>query len=256
MFFAAGVGAYGAAMFHLFTHAFFKALLFLGAGIGDPRHAPRAGHALSTARLRKEIPFTFWAMTDRHAGDHRRRHHPGRRACRASASPASSRRTRSSRAPIASGTGARRLRLLRRRVRGAADQLLLLAADLPDLLRQAALGRSPSISSTRCTAIITTIRTPRMPATTPSAHEAGAHEVPTGTGGYHPHESPWTMLVPLGLLVARRGLRRLALPRRRSSSAEDGAHFWARQHRLRRASRPRDARGAALGEAVGDARRC
>lgn len=32
MFFAAGVGAYSAAMFHLMTHAFFKALLFLGAG--------------------------------------------------------------------------------------------------------------------------------------------------------------------------------------------------------------------------------
>ena len=32
MFFAAGVGAYGVAMFHLFTHAFFKALLFLGSG--------------------------------------------------------------------------------------------------------------------------------------------------------------------------------------------------------------------------------
>ncbi len=32
MFFAVGVSAYGAAMFHLFTHAFFKALLFLGAG--------------------------------------------------------------------------------------------------------------------------------------------------------------------------------------------------------------------------------
>ncbi len=32
MFFAAGVSAYGAAMFHLMTHAFFKALLFLGAG--------------------------------------------------------------------------------------------------------------------------------------------------------------------------------------------------------------------------------
>ncbi|MEX1205958.1 MAG: NADH-quinone oxidoreductase subunit L [Dongiaceae bacterium] len=32
MFFAAGVSAYGAAMFHLYTHAFFKALLFLGAG--------------------------------------------------------------------------------------------------------------------------------------------------------------------------------------------------------------------------------
>ena len=32
MFFATGVGAYSAAMFHLFTHAFFKALLFLGSG--------------------------------------------------------------------------------------------------------------------------------------------------------------------------------------------------------------------------------
>src|SRR5678816_3809752 len=32
MFMAAGVGAYQAGMFHLFTHAFFKALLFLGAG--------------------------------------------------------------------------------------------------------------------------------------------------------------------------------------------------------------------------------
>ena len=32
MFFAAGVGAYHVAIFHLFTHAFFKALLFLGAG--------------------------------------------------------------------------------------------------------------------------------------------------------------------------------------------------------------------------------
>ena len=32
MFVAAGSGVYGAAMFHLFTHAFFKAMLFLGAG--------------------------------------------------------------------------------------------------------------------------------------------------------------------------------------------------------------------------------
>ena len=45
MFFAAGVGAYSAAMFHLMTHAFFKALLFLGLGLGDPRHDRRAGHA-------------------------------------------------------------------------------------------------------------------------------------------------------------------------------------------------------------------
>ena len=62
MFFAAGVGAYGAAMFHLFTHAFFKALLFLGAG-----SVIHAMHHEQDMRyyggLRKEIPLTFWAMT-------------------------------------------------------------------------------------------------------------------------------------------------------------------------------------------------
>jgi NADH-quinone oxidoreductase subunit L len=61
MFFAAGVGAYGAAMFHLFTHAFFKALLFLGAG-----SVIHAMHHEQDMRyyggLRKEIPVTFWGM--------------------------------------------------------------------------------------------------------------------------------------------------------------------------------------------------
>jgi NADH-quinone oxidoreductase subunit L len=61
MFFAAGTGAYGAAMFHLFTHAFFKALLFLGAG-----SVIHAMHHEQDMRyyggLRKAIPFTFWAM--------------------------------------------------------------------------------------------------------------------------------------------------------------------------------------------------
>ena len=42
---ALGVSAYSAAIFHLMTHAFFKALLFLAAGLGDHRHASRAGHA-------------------------------------------------------------------------------------------------------------------------------------------------------------------------------------------------------------------
>lgn len=62
MFFAAGVGAYGAAMFHLFTHAFFKALLFLGAG-----SVIHAMHHEQDMRyyggLRKHIPITFWVMT-------------------------------------------------------------------------------------------------------------------------------------------------------------------------------------------------
>lgn len=61
MFFAAGVGAYNVAMFHLFTHAFFKALLFLGAG-----SVIHAMHHEQDMRyyggLRKEIPITFWAM--------------------------------------------------------------------------------------------------------------------------------------------------------------------------------------------------
>jgi len=61
MFFAAGVGAYGAAMFHLFTHAFFKALLFLGAG--SVIHAMHHEQDMRYyGALRKEIPFTFWAM--------------------------------------------------------------------------------------------------------------------------------------------------------------------------------------------------
>ncbi|MFO1240402.1 MAG: NADH-quinone oxidoreductase subunit L [Sphingomonadaceae bacterium] len=61
MFFAAGVGAYGAAMFHLFTHAFFKALLFLGAG--SVIHAMHHEQDMRYyGALRKQIPLTFYAM--------------------------------------------------------------------------------------------------------------------------------------------------------------------------------------------------
>jgi NADH-quinone oxidoreductase subunit L len=62
MFLACGVGAYTAGIFHLLTHAFFKALLFLAAG--------SVIHALSGEQdmrkmggLRKRIPITFWTMT-------------------------------------------------------------------------------------------------------------------------------------------------------------------------------------------------
>ncbi|MEW9853974.1 NADH-quinone oxidoreductase subunit L [Novosphingobium sp. M1R2S20] len=62
MFFAAGVGAYGASMFHLFTHAFFKALLFLGAG--SVIHAMHHEQDMRYyGALRSKIPVTFWAMT-------------------------------------------------------------------------------------------------------------------------------------------------------------------------------------------------
>lgn len=61
MFVALGVGAYGAAVFHLFTHAFFKALLFLGAGsvihaVSDEQDMRKMGG------LRKHIKITYWMM--------------------------------------------------------------------------------------------------------------------------------------------------------------------------------------------------
>jgi len=61
MFFAAGVGAYGAAMFHLFTHAFFKALLFLCAGsvihaMSDEQDMRRMGG------IWKLVPYTYALM--------------------------------------------------------------------------------------------------------------------------------------------------------------------------------------------------
>ncbi len=61
MFVAAGAGVYGAAMFHLFTHAFFKAMLFLGAG--SVIHAMHHEQDMRNyGGLRKKIPYTFWAM--------------------------------------------------------------------------------------------------------------------------------------------------------------------------------------------------
>jgi NADH-quinone oxidoreductase subunit L len=61
MFVAMGVGAYSVGMFHLFTHAFFKALLFLGSG-----SVIMAMHHEQDIRnmggLRHKIPFTYWTM--------------------------------------------------------------------------------------------------------------------------------------------------------------------------------------------------
>ena len=61
MFVAAGCGVYSVAMFHLFTHAFFKAMLFLGAG--SVIHAMHHEQDLRNyGGLRKKIPLTFYAM--------------------------------------------------------------------------------------------------------------------------------------------------------------------------------------------------
>ena len=57
MMLALGVGAYGAAIFHLFTHAFFKALLFLGSG--SVNHASGTFDMRYMGGLRKAMPWTY-----------------------------------------------------------------------------------------------------------------------------------------------------------------------------------------------------
>src|SRR4051812_6817985 len=61
MFLAMGVGAYAAGVFHLYTHAFFKALLFLGSGavihaLGGEQDLRRMGG------LKKDLPITYWTF--------------------------------------------------------------------------------------------------------------------------------------------------------------------------------------------------
>jgi NADH-quinone oxidoreductase subunit L len=78
MFIGVGVGAYAAGVFHLMTHAFFKALLFLGSGavIHAMHHAFHATHSHRDAQdmrnmggLRRYMPITFCHDVDRHARD-------------------------------------------------------------------------------------------------------------------------------------------------------------------------------------------
>jgi NADH-quinone oxidoreductase subunit L len=71
MFLGVGTGAYTSGLFHLATHAFFKALLFLGAGsvIYTMHHAYHATHSHADAQdmrnmggLKQYLPITFWLM--------------------------------------------------------------------------------------------------------------------------------------------------------------------------------------------------
>jgi NADH-quinone oxidoreductase subunit L len=186
MFFAAGVGAYGAAMFHLFTHAFFKALLFLGAG-----SVIHAMHHEQDMRfyggLRQEIPWTFWAMI----------------------------------AGTLAITGV-----------GILGVFGFAGFYSKDAILEAAFA-SGSVHGTIAfwigafAALLTSFYSwrlifltfygqPRWAASEHVQHAVqGQHEAPDeehgdsahdtgmppqGTAGYHPHESPWTILVPLALL--------------------------------------------------------
>ena len=138
MFFAAGVGAYQAAMFHLFTHAFFKALLFLGAGSvihgmhheQDMRkHGRRCGSCL---------PITYAVMTI------------GTLAITGLGIPgvelgfagfySKDAIIESAYAAARAAIGGGLLRLRRRHPRGRPDRLLLLAPGVHDLQRHSQRG--------------------------------------------------------------------------------------------------------------------
>ena len=88
MFVGLGVGGFGLGIFHLFTHAFFKALLFLVLRLGDHRDAPRAGHA---PHGRAAHPHPAHLLGDDDRGRWRSSASRSRRA--------GTRRTRSSRPP-------------------------------------------------------------------------------------------------------------------------------------------------------------
>ena len=63
-----GVGGWAAGLFHLITHAFFKALLFLGAGSVYPRR-PHVRDAACWAGCGKKMPITAFTMLAGDAGD-------------------------------------------------------------------------------------------------------------------------------------------------------------------------------------------
>jgi NADH-quinone oxidoreductase subunit L len=197
MFFAAGVGAYGVAMFHLFTHAFFKALLFLGAG-----SVIHAMHHEQDMRyyggLRKHIPLTFYAML---AGT-----------------------------LAITGLGVYHLGV------GFAGFWS------KDAVLEVAFARGTQISVTAfwlgvVAALLTSFYSWRLmfltfwgkPRWIESEHiQHSVHKTPEQagedtTGGYHPHESPVAMLIPLGVLtIGAVGAGQVFAPH-----FLDSAAFWA-----------------------------
>ena len=212
MFFAAGIGAYNAAMFHLFTHAFFKALLFLGAG-----SVIHAMHHEQDMRyygdLRKHIPLTFWAMM---AGT-----------------------------LAITGVG----------IVGVGGFAGFYSKDA--IIEAAFASASPyhiyAFVIGVLAALLTSFYSWRLMFLTffgkprwdqsehiqhaahdnDHAHDDHGHESTDGTAGYHPHESPLSMLIPLAVLAfgavfAGFGFHAVFLePESESKLMQSAAAFWA-----------------------------
>jgi NADH-quinone oxidoreductase subunit L len=224
MFFAAGVGAYGAAMFHLFTHAFFKALLFLGAG--SVIHAMHHEQDMRFyGALRREIPLTFWAMTIGTLAI------TGVGIIQVAGLPSFGFAGFFSKDAIiesayASGTT----------LGGLAFFIGVFAALLTSfyswrLVFLTFFGKARWAQSEHIQHALHDSHGHDDPAQEDAGHdsrphEASPHEVPAGTGGYHPHESPWTMLVPLGLLSVGAVFAGIVF-HEWFIGAEAGPRFWA-----------------------------
>ncbi|MBN8807204.1 MAG: NADH-quinone oxidoreductase subunit L [Sphingomonas sp.] len=195
MFFAAGSGAYGAAMFHLFTHAFFKALLFLGAG-----SVIHAMHHEQDMRfyggLRKSIPVTFWVML------------LGTLAITGVGIPGIFGLPQIGFAGFHSKDGILELAFASGRGTGA-FWVGVLAALLTSfyswrLMFLTFWGKPRWAQSEHIQHALHHHEDEAHSTHSDTAHEdvhaTDAHDLPTGTGGYHPHESPVSMLIPLILL--------------------------------------------------------
>ena len=199
MFFAAGVGAYGAAMFHLFTHAFFKALLFLGAG-----SVIHAMHHEQDMRyyggLRKEIPITFWTMT------------LGTLAITGVGLPligvgfagfySKDGILEAAYASGGAGVGAYLVGVFAALLTSFYSWRLVFLT----FFGKPRWAASEHIQHALHDAHGHGSEHDNAPAQEdaghdPHGHERDAHALSTGTGGYHPHESPWVMLVPLVVLA-------------------------------------------------------
>jgi len=196
MFFAAGAGAYGVAMFHLFTHAFFKALLFLGAGA-----VIHAMHHEQDMRyyggLRKHIPITFWAMM---AGTLAI---TGVGVLGVFGFAGFYSKDAILEAAFARGTGAANFAFW-----AGAIAALLTSFYSWRLMFLTFWGKPRWADSEHIQhAVHHGHDEPEEhnPASQEDAGESVAHHVPSteerdGTAGYHPHEAPWVMLVPLMVL--------------------------------------------------------
>ena len=209
MFFAAGVGAYGAAMFHLFTHAFFKALLFLGAG-----SVIHAMHHEQDMRyyggLRKHIPLTFYAML---AGTlaitglgvyHLGAGFAGFWSKDAILEVAFARGNGAGQAAFWAGAGA-----------------ALLTSFYSWRLMFLTFWGTPRWEQSEH--IQHAVHDDHGHGDHAHAHDDHGHASHDGTAGYHPHESPVSMLIPLGVLT----IGAVAAGQVFAPQFLDSAAFWA-----------------------------